>query len=98
RAAQPFEAETLFNARSAELTPESRTAFQQRIAWVYYLNGFDRDARRLAEAGAPRVTEWATQSAWVAGLAAWRSRDYAAASGHFATVAARSSDYELAAA
>jgi soluble lytic murein transglycosylase-like protein len=95
---QPFEAETLFNARSAELTPESRTAFEQRIAWVYYLNGFDRDARRLAEAGARGVTEWAIQSAWVAGLAAWRSRDYAAASSHFANVAARSSDYELAAA
>src|SRR4029453_345968 len=62
---QPFEAETLFNARSAELSPEARTAFEQRIAWVYYLNNFDRDARRMAEAGAGGATAWAHHSAWV---------------------------------
>ena len=95
---QPTAAETLFNERSADLSDEARTAFQQRIAWVFYLNGNDRDARRLAEEGARGITEWAVHSQWVAGLAAWRSADYSAASTHFAGVASRSQDIELAAA
>jgi soluble lytic murein transglycosylase-like protein len=95
---QPFAAETLFNAREAELSDEARTAFRQRIAWVFFLNGNDRDARRLAEEGARGVTEWALQAGWVAGLACWRSQDYAAAAAHFRTVAARSTDIELTAA
>jgi peptidoglycan lytic transglycosylase len=95
---QPFEAETLFNTRSAELSPEARTSFQQRIAWVYYLNGNDRDARRLAAEGRRGVTEWALHSEWVAGLAAWRMGDYQGAAAHFAAVAARSGDIELTAA
>jgi soluble lytic murein transglycosylase-like protein len=92
---QPIEAETRFNARSFELSDEARTAFQQRIAWVYFLNGNDRDARRMAEAGANGVTEWAIHSRWVAGLAAWRMADYDAAGAHFRAVAARSGDTEL---
>ncbi len=95
---QPFEAETLFNERSAELSEEARTAFRQRIAWVYFLNGNLRDARRLADLGRRGVTEWALHSEWVAGLAAWREGDHEAAAGHFATVASRSGDVELAAA
>ncbi len=95
---QPFEAETLFNERSAELTPEARTAFQQRIAWVYFLNGRDADARRMAMLGRQGVTEWALHSDWVGGLAAFRAGDCEAAANHFATVASRSGDVELAAA
>ncbi len=95
---QPNEAEALFNSRSEELSEEARTAFRQRIAWVYFLNRNDRDARRLAEAGARGVTEYAIHSSWVAGLAAWRMQDYAGAAEHFRTVAARSGDVELAAA
>lgn len=92
---QPFEAETLLNTRSGELSSEARTAFQQRIAWVYYLNGNDRDARRLANDGRRGSTEWALHSEWVAGLAAWRMDDYQAAAEHFGAVAARSGDVEL---
>ena len=95
---RPFEAESLFNERRAELSQEARTAFQQRIAWVYYLNGNDREARRIAEDGRRGVTEWAIHSEWVAGLAAWRMRDHDAAADHFASVAARSGDIELSAA
>jgi soluble lytic murein transglycosylase-like protein len=94
---QPFEAEARFNARSAELSEEARTAFQQRIAWVYFLNGHDSDARRVAEAGLRGVTEWAIHSQWVAGLASWRMGDYDAAGRHFTMVGTRSTDVELAA-
>ncbi len=95
---QPFEAETLFNSRRGELSDEARTAFAQRIAWVYFLNNRDADARRIAEIGRNGVTEWAVQSEWVAGLAAWRMGDCRAAADHFATVASRAGDQEMTAA
>jgi soluble lytic murein transglycosylase len=95
---QPYEAETLFNERRADLSPEARTAFQQRIAWVYFLNGNDREARRLAGEARRGVTEWALHAEWVAGLAAWRMDDCRAAAEHFGNVASRSGDTELTAA
>lgn len=95
---QPSEAEAIFAARAADLSPEARTAFQQRIAWVYFLNGRDTEARRIAEEARRGPTEWALHAEWVAGLSAWRMRDCAAAAAHFGTVAARSGDAELSAA
>lgn len=95
---QPFAAETLLNEQGADLTDEARTAFQQRLAWVFYLNGYDSDARRIADMARRGPTEWAINADWVAGLAAWRMRDCEAAAAHFANVAARSGDYELSAA
>ena len=95
---QPSEAEALFAARAADLSPEARTAFQQRVAWVYFLNARDADARRIADEARRGPTEWALHAEWVAGLAAWRMRDCEAASEHFSTVAARSGDVELSAA
>ena len=95
---KPVEAEALLATRIAELTPEARIAFQQRIAWVYYLNGNDREARRLADLCRTGTGDYAIQAEWVAGLAAWRMRDYPGAARHFTDVASRSSDAELAAA
>ncbi|HYD13317.1 MAG TPA: lytic transglycosylase domain-containing protein [Allosphingosinicella sp.] len=95
---KPVEAEALLATRSAELTTEARIAFQQRIAWVYYLNGNDRDARRIADLCRTGSSDFALQAEWVAGLAAWRMGDYADAARHFADVATRSTDVELAAA
>ena len=95
---QPYQAEALFNERSFGLSPEARTALQQRIAWVYFLNGNDRDALRLADQARRGVTEWALHGEWVAGLAAWRLNDCRAAAEHFGNVAGRSADIELSAA
>lgn len=92
------EAEALLNTRIAELSEEARTAFQQRIAWVYFLNGLDADARRIADLARAGPTEYGVGAEWVSGLAAWRMGDYAAAADHFASVAQRSSDVELIAA
>jgi len=95
---RPSEAEALLNTRVEELTDEARTAFRQRIAWVYFLNGNDRDARRLGDIARHGPTEYALHAEWVNGLAAWRMGDYHAAADHFATVGARSTDVELSAA
>ena len=94
---KPVEAEALLATRSAELTPEARIAFQQRIAWVYYLNGDNQNARRIADLCRTGSSDYALQAEWVAGLAAWRMDDYADAAAHFADVATRSADVELAA-
>jgi len=66
------EAEALLSTRIAELSDEARTAFQQRIAWVYFLNGADADARRIADLARSGPTEYAVNAEWVSGLAAWR--------------------------
>jgi soluble lytic murein transglycosylase-like protein len=95
---QPVEAESLLNSRITELSDEARTAFLQRIAWVYYLNGQDADARRLGDMARTGPTEYALNAEWVAGLAAWRMQDYAAAAEHFADVGQRSTDWEFSAA
>jgi soluble lytic murein transglycosylase-like protein len=95
---KPAEAEALLATRSAELTPEARIAFQQRIAWVYYLNGNDRDARRIADLCRTGTSDYAIQAEWVAALAAWRMGEYDDAAAHFTDVASRSSDAELSAA
>jgi soluble lytic murein transglycosylase len=95
---RPVEAEALLNTRIAELSDEARTAFQQRIAWVYYLNGYDAECRRIADLARNGPTEHALHAEWVSGLAAWRTGDFAAAAEHFNDVASRSTDVELSAA
>jgi soluble lytic murein transglycosylase-like protein len=80
------------------LSAEARTAFQQRIAWSYYITGDDGSAYRLARQAAAGSGDWAVQAAWTAGLAAWRMQNCADAATAFADVAERSRDYELVAA
>jgi soluble lytic murein transglycosylase len=95
---RPAEAEAIFTARVNELSPAAQTEFQQRIAWSYYIIGDDGAASRLAQLARFGSGDWALQATWTAGLVAWRMRQCDAASDAFATVAARASDYELAAA
>ena len=95
---QPNEAEAILDTKAAELGSESRTEWQQRVAWSYYITGDDVAARRLAAKAQIGSGEWAAQGDWVQGLAAWRQRDYAVASTAFASVARRASDSELVAA
>jgi len=95
---RPAEAEAAFTARQSELSPEVQTEFGQRIAWSYYIIGDDSSALRLARAARMGTGEWATQAAWTAGLAAWRSKQCDEASDAFSAVAARSTDDELTAA
>jgi soluble lytic murein transglycosylase len=95
---QPNEAEAIVESKEADLGSESRTEWQERVAWSYYITGDDASARRLAAKAQAGVGDWAAQADWVQGLAAWRQRDYAAASDAFAATARRASDSELIAA
>src|SRR3546814_12134491 len=61
------------------LDSESRTQWTQRIAWAWYNAGDDRRALVLAQKAAGDGGEWSAMANWVAGLSAFRSRQYALA-------------------
>ena len=67
-----------------------------RVAFIYYVLGLDMDARRVADTWRQGATgEWASQAAWVSGLASWRLGDYNAASTAFQQVAQLADQREL---
>ena len=94
----PAGAEALLSAAFDKLTPDSRTEWQQKVAWSYYIENDDRNALRLAVASSGGNGDWATQGAWVQGLAAWRLREYRMALTSFDRVAREAPDSELRAA
>jgi soluble lytic murein transglycosylase len=98
KADKPADAEALLNAAFAQLTPEARTEWQQRIAWSFYQNGDDADANRLSTIAASGPGDWSVQASWVRGLSAWRVGDCKIAEGAFSRVAGNASDDEMRAA
>lgn len=92
------EAEALLVAAEPALSGDALIEWRQRIAWSYYLNGDDGNARRLAATAAGSTGEWAVQADWVQGLAAWRAQDCDAAGRAFSQVSARARDTEMTAA
>ena len=101
---QPFvkadmgrEAEALLNDTSG-LSPEAQTEWQAKIAWIYFLQGLDADARRLGDRAAVGAGDWAIQGRWTSALSAWRQNDCLAAGTGFEAVAARAPDTDLRAA
>lgn len=92
-------AELLLMQATPLLSYEARAEAGQRVAWAYFAIGRDADARRVADVyrvGA--VGDWASQSAWVSGLASWRLNDCNSASSAFREVGSRAQQRELAAA
>ena len=64
-----------------QLSVEARAEAGNRVAFVYYVLGLDLDARRVADTWRQGAAgEWASQAAWISGLASWRLGDYNAAS------------------
>ena len=92
------DAETLVESKAALLTSEALTEWRQRVAWIYYVDGDDVATRRVAALAQTGSGEWAAQADWVAGLSAWRSKDFAGAALAFASVARRAADTDLRAA
>ena len=94
----PAGAEALLNAAGDQLTPEARNEWRQKVAWSYYIENDDANALRLANECSNGQGAWATQGAWVKGLAAWRTRDYRTALTAFDRVSKEAPDSELRAA
>src|SRR5438309_6009931 len=79
-----------------QLSVEARAEAGTRVSFVYYVLGLDLDARRVADTWRQGATgEWASQAAWVSGLASWRLGDCESASRDFNQVAALAQQREL---
>jgi soluble lytic murein transglycosylase-like protein len=89
-------AEALLLTYAPQLSLEARAEAGQRVAFVYYVLGLDMDARRVADTWRQGATgEWASQAAWLSGLASWRLGDYNSASADFRQAAQWSDQREL---
>ncbi len=95
---RPADAELALGAAEPTLSPEGLTEWRQRVAWSYFIENDDTNARRLAGLAQSGTGPWAAQADWVVGLAAWRQQDWTTASAAFASLARRSSDPEMIAA
>lgn len=92
-------AELLLMQSVPYLTYEARAEAGQRVAWSYFAIGRDADARRVADTYRQGAAgDWASQSAWVSGLASWRLNDCESASRAFREVASTATQRELSAA
>ncbi|MFP5330423.1 MAG: transglycosylase SLT domain-containing protein, partial [Alphaproteobacteria bacterium] len=98
KADQAAEAEAAFLVQAPYLSYNARAEAAQRVAWAYYSNGQDFDARRVVDYWRVGASgEWGSQAAWVSGLASWRLGDCNSASRAFREVAATATQRELSA-
>ncbi len=95
---RPIDAEAILILNEDKLSPAALTEWQQRVAWSYYLTGDDVAARKLADTARKGSGEWAAQADWVAGLAAWRQKDWTGASEAFGAQTRMATDPEMVAA
>jgi soluble lytic murein transglycosylase-like protein len=97
KADNPTAAEPLIDAAASMLSPEGLTEWRQRVAWSYYIENDDGNARRLAtralESGVSG--DWRVQAHWTIGLAAWRQNDCHAAATSFSNVAALAGNADM---
>lgn len=96
----PAGAESLIGSAESQLSPDGLAEARQRVAWSYYIENDDANARRLAtrvlETGS--TNDWSVQAYWTIGLAAWRQNDPAAAAPAFEQVSRRASNDDMRAA
>lgn len=96
----PAGAESLIGPAESQLSPDGLAEARQRVAWSYYIENDDANARRLAtrvlETGS--TNDWSVQAYWTVGLAAWRQNDPAAAAPAFEQVSRRASNDDMRAA
>ena len=89
-------AEALLVTQGPTLSAEARAEAATRVAFIYYVLGLDMDARRVSDTWRQGATgEWASQAAWVSGLASWRLGDYNSASTDFQQAASVADQREL---
>ncbi|WP_150291377.1 lytic transglycosylase domain-containing protein [Sphingobium estronivorans] len=96
----PAGAEALLTTGEAGLTPEGLTEVRQRVAWAYYIESDDANARRMAGKALEGRSggDWAVQAHWTTGLAAWRQNDCRTAAPAFGNVAALAGNADMRAA
>lgn len=91
----PAGAEALVESKSAMLSYDALTELRYRIAWSYYIENDDGNARRLAGIARSGGGDWAVQANWVYGLANWRLKEYKIAYEAFDVVGKRANNDDL---
>jgi soluble lytic murein transglycosylase len=91
----PVSAEQVVQAAANSLSADALSELRYRVAWSYYIENDDSNARRVAAVAKDGSGEWATQSDWVYGLASWRMKQYQDAFAAFDDVARRANNEEL---
>lgn len=86
-AERPAEVETLLQSQWSLLSPDIRSEWAQRAAWMAYIGLDDELARRLGKQASDGQGEWAAMGHWVAGLAAFRQNDCEDSARHFDAIA-----------
>lgn len=94
----PAGAEALLIAAQDRLSSDALTEWRYRVAWSYYIENDDSNARRLAALAQTGTGAWLAQADWAQGLASWRMGDCRGAMAGFRNVAGRSEEAELEAA
>jgi len=83
------EAEAVLANQRGGLSSDVAAEWAQRTAWSYYGAGDDLAAERLGRDAATGSSQWSALGGWVAGLAAYRRGDCAAAASAFELVGQR---------
>ena len=91
----PDGARLVLDGIDASLSPYARAEWRQRVAWSYYIENLDRQALAMAQTASQGSGAWVAEGEWVAGLAAWRLNDCAAAQDSFQRAAFGATNPEL---
>ncbi|WP_239016554.1 lytic transglycosylase domain-containing protein [Sphingorhabdus pulchriflava] len=98
KADNPSGAESLLEAQASSLDIRALTELRYRVAWSYYIENDDANARRVAGVARAAGGEWGTQAEWVHALADWRLGDHKEAFASFDRVSRATDNEELKAA
>jgi soluble lytic murein transglycosylase len=91
-------AEAIVETASGTLLPDALTELRYRVAWSYYIENDDSNARRVAGIARISGSEWGNQAEWVYALSSWRLKQHAEAYASFDAVSRRASNEDLKAA
>lgn len=94
----PASAEQLVESRSSTLSSAALTELRYRVAWSYYIENQDDNARRVAQIAMAGGGDWGVQAHWVNALANWRLGNQKSAFESFDHVSRFASDDDLRAA
>jgi soluble lytic murein transglycosylase len=94
----PSGAEAILTGLESRLSVEALTEWRHRVAWSYYIENDDANARRMAALAQSGSGDWVAHADWTQGLASWRQNDCAAAMVAFRNVAGRTAEPEVEAA
>jgi soluble lytic murein transglycosylase-like protein len=90
----PAGAEAALTGAQGRLSSDALTEWRYRVAWSYYIENDDMNARRVASMAQSGSGPWLSMANWVQGLASWRTSDCRAAMEAFRNAASQATDEE----